>query len=109
MLADYPAFVRLYDLLVREGDDLRPLAWSERRLHLEALMPRLDPDRFDLSQLVAAATLGELAAGMANDLNQPVAEMLTNTRIANRVLRFVEGLFAAADPQIAQGRTISYA
>ena len=62
MLADYPAFVRLYDLLVREGDDLRPLAWSERRQQLEALMPRLDPDRFDLSQLVGATTLGELAA-----------------------------------------------
>jgi tetratricopeptide (TPR) repeat protein/predicted Ser/Thr protein kinase len=28
-------------------------------------------------------------------------------RIANRVLRFVEGLFSAADPEVAQGRTIT--
>lgn len=39
-----------------------------------------------LGQVARLNTLGELAAGMANDLNQPVAEMLTNTRIANRVL-----------------------
>ncbi len=40
-----------------------------------------------LGQVARLNTLGELAAGMANDLNQPVAEMLTNTRIANRVLQ----------------------
>jgi signal transduction histidine kinase len=39
-----------------------------------------------LGQVARLNTLGELAAGMANDLNQPVAEMLTNARIANRVL-----------------------
>ncbi len=39
-----------------------------------------------LGQVARLNTLGELAAGMANDLNQPVTEMLTNTRIANRVL-----------------------
>jgi signal transduction histidine kinase len=39
-----------------------------------------------LGQVARLNTLGELAAGMANDLNQPVAEMLTNTRIAHRVL-----------------------
>jgi signal transduction histidine kinase len=39
-----------------------------------------------LGQVARLNTLGELAAGMANDLAQPVAEMLTNSRIANRVL-----------------------
>ncbi len=39
-----------------------------------------------LGQVARLNTLGELAAGMANDLNQPVAEMLTNTRIASLVL-----------------------
>lgn len=62
MLADYPAFVRLYDLLVREGEDLRPLPWTERRASLEALVPRLDPQRFDLSAVIPAANLDELAA-----------------------------------------------
>ena len=40
-----------------------------------------------LGQVARLNTLGELAAGMANDLNQPVAEMLINTRIAHRVLQ----------------------
>lgn len=40
-----------------------------------------------LGQVARLNTLGELAAGMANDLNRPVAEMLSNTRIAHRVLQ----------------------
>lgn len=40
-----------------------------------------------LGQTARLNTLGELAAGMANDLNQPVTELLTNIRIANRVLQ----------------------
>ena len=31
MLADYPAFVRLYDILFDGAEDLRPLPWTERR------------------------------------------------------------------------------
>jgi DNA ligase 1 len=62
MLADYPAFVRLYDVLILEGEDFRPHSWEQRRAMLEGLVPRLDPDRFDLSQLIASDTLDELAA-----------------------------------------------
>lgn len=40
-----------------------------------------------LGQVARLNTLGELAASMANDLNQPVTELLTNTRIAHRVLQ----------------------
>ncbi len=54
MLADYPAFVRVYDLLIDDGEDLRALPWTDRRARLEAFMPRLDPDRFDLSQVIEA-------------------------------------------------------
>ena len=62
MLAEYPAFVRLYDALIVDGEDLRELPWERRRQHLEALMPRLDPDDFDISQVIEAKTLDELAA-----------------------------------------------
>ncbi|MGB3500435.1 MAG: cisplatin damage response ATP-dependent DNA ligase [Mesorhizobium sp.] len=48
----YPAFMRCYDLLQQGEDDLRPLPFIERRARLEALMPSLDPARFDLSPLV---------------------------------------------------------
>lgn len=61
MLADVPAFVRLYDLLILEGEDLRDRPWSERRGRLEALMPCLNPERFDLSQTIAAKDMAELA------------------------------------------------
>jgi DNA ligase-1 len=62
MLADYPAFVRLYDILIDGSEDLRPLPWTERRARLEAFVPRLDPDRFDLSQLIAADDFTHLEA-----------------------------------------------
>jgi DNA ligase-1 len=61
MLAEYPAFVRLYDALIVEGVDLRELPWTERRARLEALMPRLPPERFDISAVVEADHFEQLA------------------------------------------------
>jgi DNA ligase 1 len=66
MLSDYPAFVRLYDILFDGREDLRPLPWSERRLRLEAFVPKLDAERFDLSALIEADSfeaLEEIRAG----------------------------------------------
>ena len=62
MLADYPAFVRLYDILFDGTEDLRERPWTERRARLEALAPRLDPERFDLSQVIEAGSFTELEA-----------------------------------------------
>ena len=62
MLADYPAFVRLYDILIDGTEDVRALSWTERRERLEAFAPRLDPDRFDLSQLIEADDFTHLEA-----------------------------------------------
>ncbi len=61
MLADYPAFVRVYDLLGVDGDDLRALPWTERRRQLEAFVPRLAASHFDLSPLIAAEDFNALA------------------------------------------------
>jgi DNA ligase 1 len=46
MLADYPAFVRVYDILFDGPEDLRARPWTERRIRLEAVMPRLDVTPF---------------------------------------------------------------
>ncbi|TDW63953.1 DNA ligase-1 [Novosphingobium sp. PhB55] len=62
MLAESPAFVRLYDALIVEGEDLRTLPWRDRRARLEALAARLDPQHFDLSTVIPAADFAELAA-----------------------------------------------
>jgi len=62
MLAESPAFVRLYDALIVEGEDLRTLPWRDRRARLEALAAGLDPQHFDLSTVIPAADFAELAA-----------------------------------------------
>jgi len=62
MLDEYPAFVRLYDLLIAEGEDLREHAWEQRRELLEQFAARLDPMRFDISEVIEAFSLDELAA-----------------------------------------------
>jgi DNA ligase-1 len=54
MLTDYPAFVRLYDILFEGTEDLRDLPWSERRMRLEPFAATLDPERFDISPLIEA-------------------------------------------------------
>jgi DNA ligase-1 len=66
MQADFPAFVRLYDILFDGAEDVRELPWTERRARLERFVVALDPHRFDLSALIEAAdfeTLEEIRAG----------------------------------------------
>ncbi|MFL6734745.1 MAG: cisplatin damage response ATP-dependent DNA ligase [Sphingomicrobium sp.] len=60
MRQDYPAFVRLYDILFDGDEDLRDLTWAERRERLQGVVPKLDPERFDLSLLVDAETFEAL-------------------------------------------------
>src|SRR5438270_12389765 len=60
MLSAYPAFVRLYDFLLEGGDDLRELPWEDRRRRLEDFGARLDPERCDISQLIAVESFEEL-------------------------------------------------
>jgi DNA ligase-1 len=70
MLGAYPAFVRLYDILFDGPEDLRELPWTERRKRLERSASGLDPDRFDVSQLIAAQSIEELGElrGSARDV-----------------------------------------
>jgi DNA ligase 1 len=66
MLSDYPAFVRLYDILFDGAEDVRALPWSGRRERLEAFAATLDSERFDVSALIEAkdfAALEEIRAG----------------------------------------------
>ena len=70
MLTEQPAFVRLYDVLLLEGEDLRALPWTKRRQRLEALMARLPDTHFDISAVVDARDfghLGEIREGSRDD------------------------------------------
>jgi DNA ligase-1 len=80
MLADYPAFVRLYDVLIDGREDVRPLPWAERRERLERLVPRLNPDRFDLSALVEAADFAALAEIRAGARDASIEGMMLKRR-----------------------------
>lgn len=61
MLKSHPAGLRLYDVLVRDGEDLRDLAYDARRARLAALVETLDP-RLDFSEVLSFATWDDLAA-----------------------------------------------
>jgi len=65
-LAEFPAFVRLYDILFDGTEDVRELPWHARRTRLEAFVPGLDAERFDISAVIDAAdfaALEEIRAG----------------------------------------------
>ena len=53
LVRSHPAFIRAYDLLQAGGEDIRPLAFRERRRRLESFIARLDSPRIDVSPLVA--------------------------------------------------------
>jgi DNA ligase-1 len=60
-IRDYPVFVRCYDLLAEDGEDLRTLAFTQRRDRLQRFVGTLDVRRFDISPLVPFATWADLA------------------------------------------------
>jgi DNA ligase-1 len=62
MLRDYPAWVRLYDILTQGGEDLRGLPFVERRRRLETWYDAAPRPRFDLSPLIPFAAWNELEA-----------------------------------------------
>jgi DNA ligase-1 len=66
MLKEFPAGVRLYDILFDGDVDLRPLPFEQRRRHLEAWYGRTRPRRMDLSEIIdfdSIGQLGEIRAG----------------------------------------------
>jgi DNA ligase-1 len=61
-LADFPAHIRAYDLLMRDGDDLRPLPFAERRAALERFVLEANEPRLDLSPVVPFTSWDDLKA-----------------------------------------------
>jgi DNA ligase 1 len=66
LMAEFPAHLRAYDLLVDGAADLRGEAFTSRRAQLEAFVAKLDDARIDLSPQVAFASWEELAAARAD-------------------------------------------
>jgi len=66
LLAEFPAHLRAYDLMVDGEEDLRQRPFVERRARLEQFVARLDDARVDLSPLVAFVTWDDLIAARQN-------------------------------------------
>jgi DNA ligase 1 len=66
LLADFPAHLRAYDLLVADGEDLRDRPFLERRARLESLLSELNDPRITPSALVAFKTWEELGSARAD-------------------------------------------
>ena len=64
MMASYPAHIRAYDLLVREGEDLRSMPFAERRRQLEQVVADLDSTRIDISPLIPIKNWDEAATAL---------------------------------------------
>jgi len=62
MLKEFPAGIRLYDILFDGAQDVRALPFDERRRLLEAFVAREKPARMDVSPLIAFEVHHELAA-----------------------------------------------
>ena len=80
MLSDFPAFVRLYDILLDGREDVRPLSWAERRARLERFVAALDPERFDLSALIEAADFDALESIRAGARNAAIEGVMLKRR-----------------------------
>lgn len=93
MLADYPAFVRVYDLLAVDGNDLRALPWTERRRQLEAFAPRLADSHFDLSQVIDARDFDDLAERRAGARDAAIEGVMLKRRDAPYVAGRRAGLW----------------
>jgi DNA ligase-1 len=74
LLAEFPAHLRAYDLLVEGEEDLRDLPFEHRRKRLQAFVARLSDPRIDISPLVAFTTWEELMAARADPASVAAAD-----------------------------------
>lgn len=66
LMAEFPAFIRVYDLLALDEEDLRTLPFSERRAKLEAFVRDHPLAPIDLSEMISFNTWNELTAARAD-------------------------------------------
>jgi DNA ligase 1 len=78
--SDFPAHIRLYDALLLDGQDLRALTLSERRLRLEAWISDNRPQRMDLSPIVTATSKDALREIWGNTRDIGIEGMMLKRR-----------------------------
>ncbi len=94
LIADFPAHIRAYDLLMLDGEDLRDRPFAERREKLAGFIERLDTPRIDLSSLVPFSTWRELIAARADPAQAGAgndAEAVEGVMLKRRDAAYVPG------------------
>lgn len=94
LIADFPAHIRAYDLLMLDGEDLRDRPFAERRERLADFIERLDTPRIDLSPLVPFSTWPELIAARADPASAGAgddAEAVEGVMLKRRDAAYVPG------------------
>ncbi|NIX78163.1 cisplatin damage response ATP-dependent DNA ligase [Microvirga terricola] len=66
LMSEFPAHLRVYDILTECDEDLRDLPFMQRRERLETLVARLNHPRIDLSPMVPFASWDDLAAARSD-------------------------------------------
>jgi DNA ligase-1 len=94
LMADFPAHLRAYDLLVDGEEDLRERPFAARRARLEEVLAKLDSARIDVSPLVPFATWDDLARARAAPAAAgagPDAEAVEGVMLKRRDALYVPG------------------
>jgi ATP-dependent DNA ligase len=94
LMADFPAHLRAYDLLVDGDEDLRERPFAARRARLEEMLAKLDSARIDVSPLVPFATWDDLARARAAPAAAgagPDAEAVEGVMLKRRDALYVPG------------------
>ena len=93
MRSELPAFVRLYDALIVDGEDLRDQPWEHRRAALEELVPQLPPAHFDLSALIEANDFEHLATLRESAREEAIEGLMLKRRDAPYIAGRKAGLW----------------
>jgi DNA ligase-1 len=94
LLAEFPAHLRAYDLLVEGEDDLREKPFAARRSRLEAVLARLAEPRLDVSPVVPFKTWDDLRAARADPAAAgagPDADAVEGVMLKRRDAAYVPG------------------
>jgi len=94
LLAEFPAHLRVYDLLVEAEEDLREQPFAARRTRLEALLARLADPRLDVSPIIPFATWDELRQARADPAAAgagPDADAVEGVMLKRRDAPYVPG------------------
>jgi DNA ligase-1 len=103
MKGEFPAGIRLYDILFDDGEDLRPLAFDQRRQRLDHWYAIHRDSRLDLSPLLSFDDLGALVALRADPPHPAIEGLMLKHRDSTYRAGRPKGLWFKwkRDPMIA--------